>query len=316
MQTVLVCYEDLAASEVGCYGSALAVTPHFDELAANSVVWDHCYVRDLRDPSHFLRECIKAESHAIVLGNHHNLPGDVGSRGDATDHAVFDAAKVITALEQAARSNAQTALVIVSASTVSTQHLIAVGSSALSQVDWSRLDQKIWTDAEFTNQFQGHLTSQQELHDIYRRAMVHQYDCILGELRSRLQPERWIVTAMAGVANAPIDWIDSLSPKRTHVPLLECETRRRSHTARRQDLMTTSAIFTSGVREPRPHVRLESAEAIAIRTREWIFVDGRDSNSEPALFQQPDDRWQVLNVAAQFPDVVDQFLTEFSVSLQ
>lgn len=44
---VVLTFDELAPSALGCYGNDWVETPHLDALAASGVIFDHCFARDL-----------------------------------------------------------------------------------------------------------------------------------------------------------------------------------------------------------------------------------------------------------------------------
>ena len=57
---------------------------------------------------------------------------------------------------------------------------------------------------------------------------------------------------------------------------------------------------------------LSSSGQMSVRNRNWALVTHNDDiseNAEVSLFVKPDDQWDVNDVAAQYPDVVEHLLT-------
>jgi hypothetical protein len=64
-------------------------------------------------------------------------------------------------------------------------------------------------------------------------------------------------------------------------------------------------------RREQPAIRYSCETAHAWRSRDWLLIqqsiiEGSDS-PEVRLFRKPEDVWETLDVAAQYPDLVEEF---------
>lgn len=145
-------------------------------------------------------------------------------------------------------------------------------------------------------------------------------DAFVGKLVEECQdlrkPFSLIVTALAGdgqLAQHPPEWMRSISTMALQVPLLLYQSE--------QPQQSRSAALTNLEDALRPEpsssqLVTQSDQAISIRTSDWLFVQQLhhdDEEPKTLLFKKPEDRWEVLSMAAQYPDVVEGFRQQLTV---
>ena len=81
---VLIVTDDQGADSLGCYGNPVIKTPHFDQLAAEGVRFDHCFAS--------ASSCSPNRS-VILTGLHHHANGMYGLQGNRENFSSFSTVK-------------------------------------------------------------------------------------------------------------------------------------------------------------------------------------------------------------------------------
>lgn len=256
MSTLLILFEHLSATEIGCYGGR-PHTPHLDSLAANGDLFTACYA----------------------------------------DHK---APQLKQLLEESALQ------------TVSS--VIELRSQGL-----SKLRTNLVAELQVLY-FQGSYSG------IQADEMVE--EALAQLLRTSKNDRRLIISSLFGEAPSETD-LNFHAPLResaAHIPLI-IAIPGQTFSRRRSQLLTTAGL-TKLVRAATQsttsyHEILEEAEqvqieyrcegAVATRTREWLLIQNVDNNDEDldpelVLYRKPEDLWEQLDVAEQYPQLVDHFL--------
>lgn len=171
------------------------------------------------------------------------------------------------------------------------------------------------------------LTLRLALHATTVRAL----DRLAGELREELQPhlrsdDMIIVLGRRGEPaierEAGLEVQPQVRPELQHLPLMMemCDPAFRPERLQtalgRADVQQLLQVASRGLRELHEwrhgvatrRLTIHSGESHHIlRTAEWLCVLPHDHDALPALYHQPEDPWALLNVARQYPHVVDDF---------
>ena len=140
---------------------------------------------------------------------------------------------------------------------------------------------------------------------------------LVEECEALGKPFSLTMTALAGdvqLAQNPPEWMRSLSTMALQVPLIKYQSK---HPHQRRIALPTD-LQDELIDQPlADRLVVQSEQSISIRTPTWLFVQRlSDNNQEPQslLFKKPEDRWEVLDVADQYPDVVEQFSQQLTAN--
>lgn len=255
MKLLVILFDELSTSSLGCYGSRER-TPCIDSLAAVGDLFTMCFAAgSAPDPA------MLVQSSSSISVNH----------ADDLDHPDF--------IEKIRDDNAETFFIRVNA-----------------QLAKEHVDQ------------------------------------VVGKLLDHLKQElstlpAVLLTAQEGVVEES-EVIANRSPvgeSAVHVPLIVAWPGQ-TLSRRRDDLITTADfkgfihILKSSIEEysawrdslDRQQIEYRSGDAVATRTRDWLLIQTNDESdlaeSSIQLFRKPEDIWEVLDVADQYPQVVEHFV--------
>ncbi len=255
MKLLVILFDELSASSLGCYGGRQQ-TPRIDSLAAVSDVFTMCFAEESApDPA------MLVQSSSSVAVDH----------VDHLDHPEI--------IEEIRDDNAETLFVRVSA-----------------QVPREYVDQVI-----------GKL-----------------FDLMANDLCIR---PTILLTARKGFVEDS-EKIASQSPvgeAAAHTPLIVAWPGQ-THSRRRDDFITTTDLrgfihtLYSSTEEysawrdslDRQQIEYRSDTAIATRTRDWLLIQTNDkgdlAEKSIQLYRKPEDIWEILDVADQYPQIVEHFV--------
>jgi hypothetical protein len=275
---VIIEFDRLPASSLGCYGSFTVPTSNWDLLAAQGVVFDHCYlVPEATDSERMIPLRLSSEQ------------------------------ELVSSFKQLRRRL----------------------KTAEAGPVWCAVDSEVGSVEN--------AASAGSLLDVHFETVI-QGDLLLGniaEILADIDPGiGLVVTARGGDARAlrtrHPDWLASICEERVHVPLLVVldgipasrSPRLLDRSLRQRFLDEVFSISSEELntvltswRSPgaEDYLLLKSELAEAIRTNDWYLVRelppaGAGTEPELRLFAKPEDRWEQLDVAAQYPAVVDSLL--------
>ncbi len=282
MSVYVIALDRVPASSLGCYGSWQHATPQLDAQAARSLVCDGYY--DFWPTS--LEVVESAELHLLMF-----TPEDILDEVTEEDWLAGAAAWLGAAQEQV--------------------------EDVPDLMEAFLLQPGVLADVDLTLRLALHATALRVL------------DRLFGELRDELQPhlqpgDAVIVVGRQGEPlverEAGLEEQPQVCPELQHQPLLiECVTasfrpERLGDPVGRQDLenlltaliANCDSLFTWQQHVAQRAVAIHAtATHRVLRSRQWLCVLPHDDDLMPALYHQPEDQWALMNVAAQYPHVVD-----------
>jgi len=255
MKLLVILFDELSASSLGCYGSRER-TPRIDSLAAVGDLFTMCFA-DGSSPD----PAMLVQSSSSVSVN----------RADDLDHSDF--------IEKICEDNAETFFIRVSAQ-LAQEHVDQVVGKLLDLMtkDLSTLPTILFT------------------------------------------ARKGSIGGSEKVANQ-----SPVGESAAHVPMIVAWPGQ-THSRRRDDLITTADFkgfihtLSSSIEEysawrdsfNRQQIEYRSGDAVATRTRDWLLiqknVEGDDVESSIQLYRKPEDIWEILDVANQYPQVVEHFV--------
>jgi hypothetical protein len=332
MQVLIVNFERLPACALGCYGELNYQTPNFDALAQSSLVCDQ-YFSSSESPT--LTQQLQDFSCRTIL-----LPvpsAEVDSHAAARRPGLDIAQEAVPEFLTRHLQDIDSADVVCIEIPVIEPDRAALLAAANA---WLQTDLQdfyaLLGESESPDRFHkaGALAllpeSQQGL--VLATAEALECDALLAQVLNVLDncclAECLLIVTSAngdlrrGPPGQP-DWIRALSDPAVHLPLLvqcvEHPARRTPALLTQADLIALIANWRNGGRSleelfPRreqPAIRYSCETAHAWRSRDWLLIqqsiiEGSDS-PEVRLFRKPEDVWETLDVAAQYPDLVEEF---------
>ncbi len=254
MKLLVILFEELSASALGCYGGRRQ-TPRIDSLAAAGDVFTMCFAEESSpDPATLV------QSSSSVSVNHI----------DDLDHPDFSSNFL--------NDNAETFFIRVGAQ-LSGEHVDQVVGKLL---DLITNDRSILPTILFTA----------------RRGLIQDSEKV--------------------ASRSPV------GESAAHIPLIVASPEQ-TQSRRRNELITTTnlrelvpALYSSfeeysAWRDSlhRQQIEYRSDNAVATRTRDWLLIqtdaEGDDAENCIQLYRKPEDIWEVLEVADQYPQVVEHF---------
>ena len=123
------------------------------------------------------------------------------------------------------------------------------------------------------------------------------------------------------------DWLAAVSESMVHLPLIIYQPEIGEHTRIDEllqtddltDLITLASearvdVVSQWAERVTPKmIRWETPEVIAVRNQDWLIVESREGTSESdeqervMLFRKPEDLWDVLDLAQQFPALIEDY---------
>ncbi len=320
MQTCIVSFEKLPACVLSCYGSLQNQTPHFDAIAAVGKTYDLFFVSNTQQR---LQTLVALTSKATTLLINAEL-----FDFNPSVHQIVD-----PRLLQLTREEIEGHL----ANCSTPQFWIHVSQEACDPEDVMNALQAWELEIETlptgkTVEETGLSLIEQGISNeqacrVVVSALTIAKDRLVGEIweawNARCQPnDQFIVSANHGdqrvaLAGNP-SWVSTLSDPLAHLPLIVHQTGK-AHPVRDQTLLTSQQFFdfasfdASSKGKSNRQIRYESPQSIAHRTFDWLLIEKRlDENRLPteglfALHRKPEDIWEILNVADQFPDLIQVF---------
>ena len=325
MHTALVCFDHLPACCLGCYGAFHASTPQIDALAAEGLTFDACYVSVPGDSESLRRRVAAAFGSSMLVSDRSGTGVDSGlfqQTVHAPDLLIASATELGALID---RSPVDVVLVEVAHDHATPLMLQESAARWKHEIPERLTDQPRLNRREMQGLLHRSGVPEAVMSRIIRGAITSTQDQFLGRCREAVPAQIWGLTSHCGddrwrVPGQP-DWLASIGEAVCHVPLI---LRGAALPAGRRSWELGSGativdVISQARRGETPQLRAEriqyeSPMASATRTSNWLFIQRTDTgladSSEDEtvqLFRQPEDRWQSLDVAAQYPEVVDQF---------
>lgn len=308
-RSIVIVFDCLPAHWLGCYGNFDVVTPAFDWLATQSVLFDRC----------FANSPTANNSQALVNGWHTSTD---------SDDSAFALADPPTEPEDVAAklANAESGPVWL----------------------WMPETQGV-LPAEKDREDTDEKSSEDDEPDEPAEHVVEQCDEMLVEVLEQIEAAGWsdallIVTAKRGVALSEIlpddnpvakgQLLVSKGPDSSNLrlPLLirhpTVQSFRSQSIVQSVDVLPTLQewagvgqnsgedsnavglsllpLVAGDCDEVRKHGFFRDESYLGIVSSDFLLMRPRDDSHEPQLFRQPGDRWLVHDVAVEYPDVVDE----------
>lgn len=296
MSLVIIQFDRLPASSLGCYGSFACDTPAFDLLAAQGITFDGCFVSD---PDLNVRSCMPADRPLL------ELELDAGSPGAAEASAAI----VGNTIDR-------------------------IGDAPIwcnvSLADFGEFENSDFgSGPEIDERLERHFESVTLAEEFLMQAIqfIAGYDETIGVIVTASRGDRLAARTVRPEGVLPI------GEEVAHIPLIVALSD--GPIGRRDDLLGTIEIgsLLSGLAhvpndsksaylenwlstvEGRDVITYGATPWQAVRTNEWLAVrriDGAHlASDDPVedwgiqLFAKPDDRWEVLDLSRQYPAVVE-----------
>jgi hypothetical protein len=336
MSALVVTFDQLPVSTLGCYGNEWIETPHFDRLAAHGVVADQCWAARL-DATHadeafqvsnVLRELavrgvpthlIRQDGSRLAFSKNEfsSVRTVNGELGPAAKPDRIPFAEMVRAAQKVAHSLRERGLL----------WLHARGLEIPADPPHGFAD--LYGD-EFEDRgvkFDQLSDDEKRTHPATSAGMVSLLDHWLGQLLTSFAEEQCLqltlVTAAQGVAWQPLPNsfgpLDALRSQFAHVPLVAHVRGEVLSSSGQRDgqLRSTSQLgelIAAWYREPSSWSLSRSAadrtatKAVCgerITTLDWSAIFPAQSDAKPLLFRKPEDYWEVNNLADVLPDIVE-----------
>lgn len=359
MRILVVSFDRLPASSLGCYGATFVPTPHFDALAGGGLVCENYFLsrtgesllnnlRDLGEPMLLIQEMepgshvsLPHVPHAVVNG----LPRLSREELDRTVATWLQSSPArLLGIDDRPRLVSPAAL----------HSAVGCWTDLLTDACPDDSESPAWlTFADVQAQLERVPDSLRPL--IEHTARVIEQDRFLGQLLTSLQHHvedelLLIATASEGDPHAcreeRPDWLMSVSEPIAHLPLLIWRSNPllEQETGERCDALLQpgdvarfiTAILGHGMTDladlanflqlsGHEEIRYSSPLATAMRNQDWLAIR-RDPQSAASgvaveaeesvvqLFRKPEDAWEILDVATQFPALIERVQTAGQLS--
>jgi len=337
MSALVVTFDQLPASILGCYGNEWIETPHFDRLAAHGVVADQCWASHLEAthmeeafhvpgmlrelaargvPTHLIRQ--DGSRLAFSENDFSSIRTLSGEPGPAAKPDRIPFAEMVRAAQKIAPSLREDGLLWL--------HARGLEIPAEPPAGFADLYGDEFEDRGVT--FDKLSDDEQRTHPATSAGMVSLLDHWLGQLLTAFSrdehPQLTLVTAAQGTAWQPLPNsfgpLDALRSQFAHVPLVAHVRGEVFSSSGQRDPQLRSAsqlgeLIAAWFREPSSwHLSRGVAERIVtkgacgerITTPDWTAIVPVESEEKPLLFRKPEDYWEVNNVAAVLPGVVEE----------
>lgn len=289
MTVFIIQLDRIPASSLGCYGSWQHATPALDALAARSLVFERLF-----DFSEEFAEILPSCNEVLFTF----LPDELLDEITAEDW------------EQASHAWLGDAGHEMSEDVPDLLDAFFLQPDLMSDIDLMLRLALHATSLRALDRLVGEL-----LDDIHQQAQADDVILVVGR---RGEP---LIEREAGLEEQPfvrpeihhlpllIEWIGHPRPGRISSPLVIDDVQRLREALRSG--VSGLGDWTHAVRS-RPRISEASPARSIIQTHEWLCVLPRDEDHPPALYHLPEDQWALLNVAPQYPHVVEELCHQVS----
>ncbi len=338
MSVLVVTFDQLPASTLGCYGNEWIETPHLDRLAAHGVVADQCWAARLESahpedtfhaaaclrglaergvPTHLIRQ--DGSRLAFSERDFSSIQTVNGELGPEAKPDRIPFAEIVRAAQKIAPSLREGLLWL---------HARGLEIPAEPPAGFADLYGDEFEDRGVT--FDKLSEDEQRTHPATSAGMVSLLDHWLGQLVAAFADEQGplltLVTAAEGVVWQPLPNsfgpLDALRSQFAHVPLVAHVRGGVLAAAGQRDgqLRSTSQfgeLIAAWFRAPSSwslsraaadRIATKGASGERITTLDWTAIIPAQSDAKPLLFRKPEDYWEVNNVADVLPGVVEQLM--------
>jgi hypothetical protein len=341
MRVIFISFEKLPACALGCYGEWNYSTPYFDVLAESALVCDNYFVSpDLPSLAHQL-QALDCRQVPIRI----RAPGFPSTSPQGTGIEVASPAQLPDALNRhfaSAGDSAQPQLISIQIPVLDPgRTALLAAADAWLQDDAKDFRTLLGAGSAGTADPLDHFHRasalailpewKQDL--VLATAEVMEYDAALGGILEAIAlpmstNDLLVVTSSSGDLRRGTpghpDWLKPLSEPVVHLPLLlrtlDDSIGRTSSLIGSNDLVELIASWLQGrcsLEEMLPgpersEICYACASAQARRSPDWLLIQQiageNPEDSAVRLFRKPEDVWEVLDVASQYPDLIEEFM--------